>query len=426
MGRRHSLPPLSASWRHEPLSPVENDKVQRILRACRDRDLDQLRELVISEGGLIEDEVRRTAWPILLGCDQNQHADTIDWRSLPEHGDEHQVELDVNRSFVYYPEDEAEERRNERKHELSEVIVGTLRRHPMLHYFQGYHDIVQVLLLVLGVNAAAPAVARLSLLRIRDFMLPTMSGTEPHLDLIKAILYTVDPVLANQLSRTQPFFALSATLTLYAHDIEAYGDIARLYDFLLASEAAMSLYLFAVIVMSRKEELRDVEADEPEMLLVILSKLPKPLDLESLIRRTSEIFTQYPPERLSQPPTSDWSLPGRAWSRVSANSVLKTTHADPHKLAKQSLSDGESMFEKHAGEVKRAEAWKRQMLQTRRLARRYQRPATYTAAAVVVAVTAVMLRRSSLRPFFAAWGPVWMGLQRRMSDLMQRILTPPE
>ena len=134
-----------------------------------------------------------------------------------------------------------------RKHELSNIIVGVLRQHPMLHYFQGYHDIVQVLLLVMGVNAATPAVARLSLLRIRDFMLPTMSGTEPHLDLIKAILYNVDPALAQRLSHTAPFFALSATLTLYAHDIDTYSDIARLYDFLLASEASMSLYLFAAV-----------------------------------------------------------------------------------------------------------------------------------------------------------------------------------
>ena len=117
----------------------------------------------------------------------------------------------------------------------------------MLHYFQGYHDIVQVLLLVLGANAAYPAVARLSLLRIRDFMLPTMSGTEPHLQLLPAILYAADPSLAAHLSTTQPFFALSATLTLYAHEIEEYGDISRLFDFLLASEAAISVYLFAVV-----------------------------------------------------------------------------------------------------------------------------------------------------------------------------------
>ena len=117
----------------------------------------------------------------------------------------------------------------------------------MLHYFQGYHDIVQVLLLVLGIDAAAPAAARLSLLRIRDFMLPTMSGTEPHLRLLPSILYAADRQLAIHLSQTQPFFALPATLTLYAHEIEEYGDIARLFDFLLASEAVISVYLFAVV-----------------------------------------------------------------------------------------------------------------------------------------------------------------------------------
>ena len=117
----------------------------------------------------------------------------------------------------------------------------------MLHYFQGYHDIVQVLLLVLGANAACPAVARLSLLRIRDFMLPTMSGTEPHLRLLPAILHAADSGLAAHLSTTQPFFALPATLTLYAHEIEEYADISRLFDFLLASEAALPVYLFAVV-----------------------------------------------------------------------------------------------------------------------------------------------------------------------------------
>ena len=102
-------------------------------------------------------------------------------------------------------------------------------------------------MLVLGAHAAVPAVARLSLLRIRDFMLPTMSGTELHLQLLPTVLYAVDPMLCKHLSQTQPFFALAATLTLYAHDIEEYGDIARLFDFLLASEAAVSLYLFAVV-----------------------------------------------------------------------------------------------------------------------------------------------------------------------------------
>lgn len=133
----------------------------------------------------------------------------------------------------------------------------------MLHYFQGYHDIVQVLLLVLGIDAAVTAVARLSLLRIRDFMLPTIAGTEAHLELLPSILYAVDAALYHHLSQTQPFFALPATLTLYAHDIEEYGDIARLFDFLLASEAAMPVYLFVTVRVNATCFLSCKRIDDP-------------------------------------------------------------------------------------------------------------------------------------------------------------------
>lgn len=134
-----------------------------------------------------------------------------------------------------------------RKGELRELITEVLRLHPSLCYFQGYHDIVQVLLLVLGRSNASQAVARLSLLRIRDFMLPTLSAAIVHLRLLPPLLRSVDPKLEAHLSQTQPFFALAATLTLYAHDIQEYGDIARLYDFLLAQEAAIPVYFFAIV-----------------------------------------------------------------------------------------------------------------------------------------------------------------------------------
>ena len=41
--------------------------------------------------------------PILLGCAlKRSEEDNI--QQLPRHGDEDQVQLDVDRSFVYYPE----------------------------------------------------------------------------------------------------------------------------------------------------------------------------------------------------------------------------------------------------------------------------------------------------------------------------------
>lgn len=48
-----------------------------------------------------------SAGPILLGYDSEKEelkGDQPDWKALPRHGDEDQIKLDVNRSFIYYPQ----------------------------------------------------------------------------------------------------------------------------------------------------------------------------------------------------------------------------------------------------------------------------------------------------------------------------------
>lgn len=78
-------------------------------------------------------------------------------------------------------------------------------------------------------------------------MLPTMQPALDHLQLLYPLLQSADPKLCAHLSKCQPFFALAATLTLYAHDIEEYGDIARLFDAFLAKDPIFPLYLFATV-----------------------------------------------------------------------------------------------------------------------------------------------------------------------------------
>jgi hypothetical protein len=57
--------------------------------------------------------LRSRAGPLLLGIIENaedQKAELKDsrpWRSLPLHRDEDQVRLDVDRSFIYYPDSES-------------------------------------------------------------------------------------------------------------------------------------------------------------------------------------------------------------------------------------------------------------------------------------------------------------------------------
>ncbi|CAZ86023.1 unnamed protein product [Tuber melanosporum] len=316
------------------------EKVKAIKEACRAGNRKTVVELATSKDGLISDGIRKEAWPFLLGYGTVPHGKSVpptdipeacpSWKTLPPHRDEDQVKLDVDRSFIYYPTNLSPRELRTRKTELLDLIVKVLRRHPMLCYFQGFHDICQVLLLVLGPTDAVAAVEHISLLRIRDFMLPTMSPTSDHLQLLHPLLYSIDPKLFHHISRTQPFFALAATLTLYAHEIQEYNKIARLFDVFLAMDPVFPLYLFAEIVLRRRDELFEIPDDEPEILHSILSKLPKPLDLDDLISRAVSLLEQQPPESLS------------TWHKVSSRSVLKTSRSLDQ--SPPSLSHAEKLF----------------------------------------------------------------------------------
>ncbi|MCJ1291010.1 hypothetical protein MMC34_002552 [Xylographa carneopallida] len=369
--------------------------VKDYIRICSTtKELSSIASLASSRGGLLDDRVRCVAWPKLLGSDVSPAFSAnviLDWRSLPKHKDEDQVRLDVNRSFIYYPKNESEQQLDRRKGDLSDVITEVLRRHPRLCYFQGFHDIVQVVLLVLGKELAISAVTHLSLLRIRDFMLPSLSPSLAHLALLPAILYSVDAKLCQHLSGTQPFFALAATLTLYAHEIEDYGAIARLFDFLLAEDAVVSVYVFAIIILSRRKELFEIPADEPEMLHFTLSKLPKPLDVEDMIERAKTLVLKHPPER----------LPFRAWHKISAYSVLKTTRGFSKP---QTLIEGEAYFARQVTQLNRAQLGQNIQLTVWR----YRRTAGGVGIALLIGLVSVWIQNSGAEgTHFTALRRVW-------------------
>lgn len=274
----------------------------------------------------------------------------------------------------------------DKRADLFDLIASVLRRNPMLHYFQGYHDIAQVFLLVLGKDAALLALSRVSLLRIRDYMLSSLNPGLKQLHLIPAILKCADPKLAAHLEGTRPYFALSAVLTLYAHDIQEYNDIARLYDFILAHEPILIVYLFAALIISRRDEVLDIEHDDRDMLLFTLQKLPQPLDLQTLIDRSLEIFQKYPPEK----------LPGPAWRRISSHSALKTSR---RHLRDQSLDEARESFRKQSKELAREEFTARVVKQLNR----NRRPIISLGATILVGVLSYYLRKN---------GSVWAALYR--------------
>jgi hypothetical protein len=121
-------PTASASGEREKVQENgHGEKATQIRDACRKKDLDALRDLSTSEGGLVSDDLRKLACacfpepiymptrltiyigPLLLGCggqdntDKTEDGGKSDWKELPKHVDEDQVQLDVDRSFIYYP-----------------------------------------------------------------------------------------------------------------------------------------------------------------------------------------------------------------------------------------------------------------------------------------------------------------------------------
>jgi TBC1 domain family member 20 len=262
--------------------------------------------------------------------------------------------------------------------------MRTLRQFPALCYFQGYHDIVQVLMLVLGDECSREIVSRVSLLRIRDFMLPDFEPSLDQLQLLPAILFAEDPDLAKHLSLIRPDFALASTLTMFAHEIPDYGMIARLFDFLLAHEASLSIYLFAAIILSRRDELFILEEDDVAMLHHTLKNLPESLDFDALISGALELFRKHPPQQ----------LPFRAWKRISSYSVLKTTRASAGSAsglpALQTLKEGDALFKKQVNELKRRDLQKRVI----RTLRKNQRPIAGIGLAIFVGAISIWLQRN--------------------------------
>jgi hypothetical protein len=208
-------------------------------------------------------------------------------------------------------------------------------------------------------------------------MLPTLAPSIVQLRLIPDLLHAVDPKLYQHLAHNEPYFALSDTLTMFAHNVQRYSDIARLFDALIAREQVFSLYIFTQIVLRRRDELLDY--DEPDMLHFTLSKLPLDLDFEAVIAEAAVLFERHPPESL------------RSWRRISNASALKTTR-DVKALAGQSLQDGRAFFERQVRELQWAE--KRQKMMKVAWA---NRTILFT---ILVGVSAICLRKS----------PAWAGL----------------
>ncbi len=160
-----------------------NFKQLEIERALNAEDplvgLELLRELSVSRSGLVNDQLRKRAWPRLANVSDLDLRDELlpAQEECERHPEYNQVVMDVNRSLKRFPPGIAEDDRPELQDQLTRLIVRVLLRHPGLHYYQGYHDVAITFLLVVGEIHGYHIMQRLSMSHLKDFMAPTMDKT---------------------------------------------------------------------------------------------------------------------------------------------------------------------------------------------------------------------------------------------------------
>lgn len=220
-------------------------------------------------------------------------------------------------------------------------------------------------------------------------MLSSLDPAIAQLELLRPLLRHADPQLYDHLPKTSATFALAGTITMFAHNIQDYEDITRLFDFFLAHHPAMPLYFFAAVVLSRRDELLEIEKEDEDILHVMLSRLPEPFNIEFHIARAIELYERLPPQSLDS-----WE-----WWCISSSSVLKTT-STLTGIRRLCIEDGERYFFQQEKEVRRQRFQKKVIRQTTRTLKHiklrlwYYRRYGTVGLAIVVGACAIWLSKN--------------------------------
>jgi TBC1 domain family member 20 len=185
-------------------------------------DCDILKEFSRKEGGFLSNKIRARVWPKLLGVNRYN---VIDYNQfIKPHHDERQIRVDIDRSFwsLDCAKSWGERRMNRKRRDLSNIITAVLCRNEPYFYFQGFHDIVSILILVFNDNALAfGALEAMCERYLVDFMKSDFSSLSKIMKLIMVLIKQADETLADFLekSSTEPFFATSWLITWMSHDL---------------------------------------------------------------------------------------------------------------------------------------------------------------------------------------------------------------
>lgn len=265
----------------------------------------ELKSLSRQKGGFQSLDGRKKAWPTVLGVDRYDVVNFREYQTMSAHMDENQVRCDVDRSLwsVDQTVQWNDKLRSLRRNSLYHIIRAIMSRNKHLHYYQGFHDVASVFLMVLEDDYIAFLCAeKAALVFFGDCMLSNFGVISEVMALIFPLLRHTDSDLSEILvsAGIEPYFVVSWLITWFSHDIKDLDVISRLFDIFLCSHPIFCLYMCAALVVQSRDELLKCDNDFAS-LHTFLVHLPKgQLDIEKLVEAADALFASFPPEQLLQ------------------------------------------------------------------------------------------------------------------------------
>lgn len=266
-------------------------------------DVQELRKISRLEGGFVSNRIRNRVWPKLLAINRYNVADYTAY--IDEHRDDSQVKCDIERSLwnIHHLNSWKENYRERRRKTLSNIIMAILCRNEQLFYYQGFHDLVSIFLLVLEDDHLTFALAEcVSRNFVSDYMTSDFEIVSHSMRLIFVIIKAIDPELHNFLvkARVEPYFATSWLITWFAHDLKTLNETARLFDALLSSHPSFAYYLCAAYVLHLKSDIMEEDCDFPSIhnFLVHAPEKKAPFPVEKVIAEADKLVVRIPLKHL--------------------------------------------------------------------------------------------------------------------------------
>lgn len=257
-------------------------KIKAINESLANSNFDELVESLRSTDGLISNELRKLVWPVLLQIkysSTSKDSNGMDSKISSSHRDKDQVVLDIRRSFsilagLDYSVDDIQFL----KKKLFNLIIRILHKYPALNYYQGYHDIASIIVIVhydnttkkLDETLCFQMLETLTLYHLRDFMLRDINLSLHHLKLIPTLLEIVDYKFFKLLKQVNNsyiashgsiydygfYLGISSILTMFSHDIENLHQLLIVWDFILSyNSIIISVYIYVAALMLKKDDI---------------------------------------------------------------------------------------------------------------------------------------------------------------------------